>query len=663
MIAFAAAHASAQLRIVSYNMLDKPASLADTATIGYVNSVFGAIAASSSNGIAKRPDIIFASEQTTSSPANLATILNTLYGVTSYTSVIPNAPQSQGTSDLIAFVYDSSAVTLSSAPTALAIQSSYPRPTIRAGFRPVGYSDAAADVYVYGMHLKASTTATDIAERANQTLATRANSNALPTGSNIVYAGDFNVYTSDEPGYRNLFAAGNGQAADPINASYLANGDPILWNSSTYAAIHTQSTRLTTLPDRGATGGVDDRFDYQLISNGMLDGDGISYVGPSSPGSGSTHSYTAFGNNGSTYNRAINYTGNTAQPANVLNAIYNLSDHLPVVADYQLPAKMSIATTVPPSAVIMGANVTINVAVTNSAAVAAPLGADALDYSVSATNILGGVQTGSVRATLGASIQTLSVDTTTPGAKVVQVSVNSSNQAVAGGAFTQNLPITVYSPAQPSLSDSSTLTQASVDLGIVAIGTTIGGTFDVFNLNAAGFTAGLDLDSATLSGSASFGSGFVPQANINAGGSASVGFTFSATQSQSDSAVLTILTSDVNLPGAHSRSPLTLNLVARGAIAGDANLSGMVNFDDLLILAQNYLTTNSGWLMGDFNRDLAVDFDDLLALAQNYQSNGLGSSASSFANDWALARSVAPEPTALATSSLIAIGMRRRRCV
>src|SRR5690606_15831097 len=51
----------------------------------------------------------------------------------------------------------------------------------------------------------------------------------------------------------------------------------------------------------------------------------------------------------------------------------------------------------------------------------------------------------------------------------------------------------------------------------------------------------------------------------------------------------------------------------------DANHDRAVNFDDLLLVAQNYgRTSGVGFATGDFNYDGTVDFDDLLLLAQRY---------------------------------------------
>jgi autotransporter-associated beta strand protein len=53
------------------------------------------------------------------------------------------------------------------------------------------------------------------------------------------------------------------------------------------------------------------------------------------------------------------------------------------------------------------------------------------------------------------------------------------------------------------------------------------------------------------------------------------------------------------------------------ARVGDANLDGVVNFSDLLTVAQHYGQTGAGWAQGDFNYDGSVGFDDLLAFAHN----------------------------------------------
>lgn len=61
------------------------------------------------------------------------------------------------------------------------------------------------------------------------------------------------------------------------------------------------------------------------------------------------------------------------------------------------------------------------------------------------------------------------------------------------------------------------------------------------------------------------------------------------------------------------------SIILRQTLQGDTNLDRVVNFDDLLMLSQQYGTnTLPFWFRGDFNYDGDTDFDDLLAQAQNY---------------------------------------------
>jgi hypothetical protein len=54
-------------------------------------------------------------------------------------------------------------------------------------------------------------------------------------------------------------------------------------------------------------------------------------------------------------------------------------------------------------------------------------------------------------------------------------------------------------------------------------------------------------------------------------------------------------------------------------LAGDVNRDGTVDFNDLVVLAQNYNTTGGKtFVQGDFNYDGNVDFNDLVILAQRY---------------------------------------------
>jgi hypothetical protein len=60
---------------------------------------------------------------------------------------------------------------------------------------------------------------------------------------------------------------------------------------------------------------------------------------------------------------------------------------------------------------------------------------------------------------------------------------------------------------------------------------------------------------------------------------------------------------------------------------GDANHDRRVNFDDLVILAQNYNTSSRTFADGDFNYDGTVNFSDLVVLAQHYNTTFAGPTA------------------------------------
>ncbi len=67
--------------------------------------------------------------------------------------------------------------------------------------------------------------------------------------------------------------------------------------------------------------------------------------------------------------------------------------------------------------------------------------------------------------------------------------------------------------------------------------------------------------------------------------------------------------------GLQSNQPIVVDFTVA---VGDATGDGKVNFDDLLVLAQNYKKPNRHWSQGDFTGDGIVNFDDLLILAQHY---------------------------------------------
>ena len=96
---------------------------------------------------------------------------------------------------------------------------------------------------------------------------------------------------------------------------------------------------------------MDDRFDFQLVTNEFTDGEGLSYI---------VGSYRPFGNN-STHDLNGEITTGTGASPTILNALATTSDHLPVVTDYQVPAKMSFTVGTVPNEVLLGSVASVNI--------------------------------------------------------------------------------------------------------------------------------------------------------------------------------------------------------------------------------------------------------------------------------------------------------------
>ena len=179
-------------------------------------------------------------------------------------------------------------------------------------------------------HLKAGSSDDNVAARYVQTqrLMNRISASGIP--GNHVLSGDFNVYGSEEPCYQELVNHSNSlyRFYDPIDRAGHWN------NNGQFADIHTQSTH-TQSNGCFSTGGMDDRFDIILVSPYVYYGSTHMRVLP--------ESYHALGQDGNRFNGSIVSPQNDAIPANVAQALYNMSDHVPVIADFAIDATVGVA--------------------------------------------------------------------------------------------------------------------------------------------------------------------------------------------------------------------------------------------------------------------------------------------------------------------------------
>lgn len=169
-------------------------------------------------------------------------------------------------------------------------------------------------IVVYSVHLKASDDSQSSAQRAAEVDRLLA---AMSTRPGVIICGDMNVYGPNEAAYTKLTgASATRRFVDPLGTSWARN-------DSRYAGIYTQCTRKTTIGTcgGGVDGGLDDRFDFILVSQRLSD----RIV----PGS-----LTPFGNDGvARLNESIDEPANQRVSAEMAAALKCASDHLPLYMD------------------------------------------------------------------------------------------------------------------------------------------------------------------------------------------------------------------------------------------------------------------------------------------------------------------------------------------
>lgn len=451
-----------------------------------------------------------------------------------------------------------------------------------------GYTAPLVRFYVYSSHLKASNTAADATLRNTGAIALRNNADALGAGVHTMFMGDWNLYTSAEAAYGTMTAPGNAQCIDPLG--------PVDWTGAANAIKHTQSPRLATGTLVG--GGVDDRFDFQLSTAEFHDDDGLSLI----PGT-----YRTFGNDGNHYNLDINSGNNTYYPSNVArsNAVANLlwaaTDHMPVVADYQVPAILSATMQSTFPTVIVGASVVVPVSVSNAAGVVHPLGADAITATVTGSAGLVGSQAVNVALAPSASTVNLSVNTATAANISATATIATAAEGAQNATITRSLAGTVLRHARGSFSQKTQVVSTTVSASTAPNSGLVSISVPVSNFGFNSLQATLDID-ATTGLSAPFAVVDGTESGVGAAPTALV-FTFDSngrapgTYTQA----ATIATSDQNLPGATSASmSLTLSVtVTPAGNPADLNGDGLVNGSDLAILLNQWGGAGSADLDGD----------------------------------------------------------------
>jgi len=566
--------APAQLRVVCYNVAQLNGNQAA------LQAVFAALNADDKPGFAVAPHVYTFQEMGSSDPAPLLTMLNAVappgvtYALGTFTINTPPNTSESSSAGAQAMYYRSDMLMEEVAAHA-DISTGAGRNADRWKLNLIDYDSPAASFYIFSCHLKASTGSSNESQRLAGATAIRASADALPAGTHIIYTGDWNVYSNLESAYLKFLSVGSGQSFDPLGTGS--------WAGAGNAIKHTQAPCRNGCSPLVA-GGLDDRFDHQHVTAAFNDGEGLALI---------AGTYRSLGNDGNHYDTDINAGNNTYYPLDIPRSnalatnLKTASDHVPVVADYQLPAVLSASFSCECGRVIVGAVVNADVQISNVAQAITAAGADELDYEIEGSGILSGSVTGVIPALDPAELVSLALDTSTVGLFAGSVDVTSTSQAAQVLDPVFNLQTHVLRPANASFDSASDLDTKLISQSLPANSGVHLLSVDVHNLGHDMDQATLDIDGVT--GVAAPYSGGSPTLTSGIGFiSSTIDFSFDTTGLAPGTYenLVQVDVSDEDIPGESTSSlQLTLQVIVPGGNA-DVDCDDDVDMDDVDAFAQ-----------------------------------------------------------------------------
>jgi autotransporter-associated beta strand protein len=427
-----------------------------------------------------------------------------------------------------------------------------PRDPMQYKLQPIGGSSSSV-FYLYVSHTKSGTTSSDEMRRTVEAQELVASAGTLGSNANFIYSGDFNFNgsTGTNTSYQTLVAAGSGQAHD------VANPAGNWTDTSAFQGLLTESATDLLYRD-----------DAQLVSGSVLNGtNGLQL---------SASSYTAFFNNGSTaIGTSVNSSSNTAFPtlpnrAAVLSGLTTVTDHLPLVADYQFATVATIGLSGATSAtIITGGTATLGATLTNSAAA----GSNNLDYTLSAAVLggsaaLGNPSPGSGTLAAGSSQPfTVAATSTLLGSSTITLTASDPN--ASNNPQTINATLTVLDHA------AGTAAVTAGDGFLVRAGAT-GLTATISVVNAAGARSGLQIGAAPSIGGGTLGGGPAVPYLVSAGSAQTYMATFGIGNTAgtfSDMVTFASAGDNQSLPGASAPGSLSVSITGN-VYSGNAVWTG-----------------------------------------------------------------------------------------
>ncbi len=478
--------------------------------------------------------------------------------------------------------------------------------------RLIGTTSPEAELHIFIAHLSSGGGASQRAIEAN-VYRDWAEAN-LPVGANVLCLGDFNLQNSSELAWTRFTetrASNIGRLADPVNRVGSWH------NSSGFADVHTQAPQFSGICSFAcgySGGGVDDRFDFILASDSLLDGASMDYL----PGT-----YAAFGNDAQHFNKSIIDPPTIPEEAmfpGIADALTCGSDHLPVILDLMEPAlapEIDVPFLVNFGQILVGGPGDAIMTVTN----AAPPPAPDLEYSfVAPAGFTAPFGTFLEPSGGGGNDHVLTMDTSSSGNMSGTLTIN--NNSMSSPVKTVILAGSVIDHAVPSTDPNSQILFAPLDFGSHPAGQFTNQTATIHNVNFDPFLSSkLEVFAATIlndpQGRFSV-PGFVPTAGITTFADFTVAFDDAGAAAGTHTATLEFSTRDDSVfPGAMDLATVTFDLSATlpGMLLGDMDGNGVVDMPDVPLFVGVLLdppaATQQDRDTADMNADLANDGNDI----------------------------------------------------